>query len=355
MKNKGDIRQRNKWLDMLKAVACIMVVLIHCIFPGWLGIMFRALARFAVPLFFMVSGYFFYSSDKTKMNAQVLGKVKHLMWIVLFSGIGYIVLEIAEKFFLTGDGFVFETFFAELISWEIIVRFLLTNTPIVYMPRWFLWALIYCYLFVWVYNKFKLKDKWLYLCAVIFMAGNLMLEFFCVLGGNDIGIRLGNSDIYVWIRNLFIIRALPWFAIGMMFRQYKGQVVRISKSWYYVGVSAGVLLVIVQAFLFGDFQVYIGTILMTFAMYGLALKYEKASCSKVGVYIGDKLSMYVYIIHGAVISAMSLVERSLFKQTVATWFVWIKPIVVVLLSLLGSQIIYILISQLKKRKQMNEK
>lgn len=55
MKN---MRKRNKYIDAAKALACIFVVLIHCMFPGKIGLVFRALARFAVPLFFAVSGYF---------------------------------------------------------------------------------------------------------------------------------------------------------------------------------------------------------------------------------------------------------------------------------------------------------
>lgn len=45
------------------------MVLIHCMLPTGLGVITCALARFAVPLFFVVSGYYLRHDDMT--NAQV--------------------------------------------------------------------------------------------------------------------------------------------------------------------------------------------------------------------------------------------------------------------------------------------
>ena len=51
---------RNKSLDAGKAMAAFGVVFIHVSFPGQTGQIIKALARSAVPFFFMVSGYFCY-------------------------------------------------------------------------------------------------------------------------------------------------------------------------------------------------------------------------------------------------------------------------------------------------------
>lgn len=48
----------NKCLNFAKGVACILVVFIHCQFPPPVGRYVISIARAAVPLFFMVSGYF---------------------------------------------------------------------------------------------------------------------------------------------------------------------------------------------------------------------------------------------------------------------------------------------------------
>lgn len=57
---------RNKNLDAVKAVAACFVVFIHVGFPGETGQIIKVIARFAVPFFFMISGYFCYYAEKSR-------------------------------------------------------------------------------------------------------------------------------------------------------------------------------------------------------------------------------------------------------------------------------------------------
>ena len=52
---------RNYSLDALKLVASFFVVFIHVSFGGVFGEVIKALAGFAVPIFFLTSGYFSYN------------------------------------------------------------------------------------------------------------------------------------------------------------------------------------------------------------------------------------------------------------------------------------------------------
>ena len=47
---------RQNGFDWFKGCACIAVILIHYYFPNNIGIGIRTISRFAVPVFFMVSG-----------------------------------------------------------------------------------------------------------------------------------------------------------------------------------------------------------------------------------------------------------------------------------------------------------
>lgn len=49
---------RNSTFDIFKGIACIMIVFTHCAFPGTFGVSVQTLARWTVPFFFVVSGYF---------------------------------------------------------------------------------------------------------------------------------------------------------------------------------------------------------------------------------------------------------------------------------------------------------
>ena len=50
--------QRNTTLELMKLLASYAVVFIHVLFYGRFGIIVDAIARFAVPFFFLVSGFF---------------------------------------------------------------------------------------------------------------------------------------------------------------------------------------------------------------------------------------------------------------------------------------------------------
>lgn len=51
--------EHNNCLDFFKGIACLLIILVHVPFPGFFGEIIGALSRFAVPFFFMISGYFY--------------------------------------------------------------------------------------------------------------------------------------------------------------------------------------------------------------------------------------------------------------------------------------------------------
>lgn len=60
------MKQRNQSIDFLKGIAAIFVVFIHVKLGGTFGDYIAAIGAFAVPFFFMVSGYFFMVLIKLK-------------------------------------------------------------------------------------------------------------------------------------------------------------------------------------------------------------------------------------------------------------------------------------------------
>ena len=63
------MKKRNQIVDVFKIVSAIFVVFLHFPFPGYLGKAVFSIARFAVPFFFIVSGYYYSKSNK-KLNWQ---------------------------------------------------------------------------------------------------------------------------------------------------------------------------------------------------------------------------------------------------------------------------------------------
>ena len=73
-------KNRNKSLDVLKLIASYFVVFIHIKFSGLAGDIVEALARFAVPVVFMVSGYFAYSNSTEKLISKMKNIIKIYFW-----------------------------------------------------------------------------------------------------------------------------------------------------------------------------------------------------------------------------------------------------------------------------------
>ena len=56
--------ERNKNIDILKAVCAFLVVCIHINFPGEFGEILKIVGTVAVPIFFMITGYFYNKTIK---------------------------------------------------------------------------------------------------------------------------------------------------------------------------------------------------------------------------------------------------------------------------------------------------
>lgn len=75
---------RNYTLDLLKLFSAFMIVLIHVPFYGEFGTAIKAVARFAVPVFFMTSGYFCYKNDTKKSQKRYLISRRFLFLLLRF-------------------------------------------------------------------------------------------------------------------------------------------------------------------------------------------------------------------------------------------------------------------------------
>ena len=80
---------RNHTLDILKLFASYMVVFIHVPFHGELGDAIDALARFSVPLFFTISG--FYSYHLT--SAQIKKRINHILHLLILAVPTYLLWQ----------------------------------------------------------------------------------------------------------------------------------------------------------------------------------------------------------------------------------------------------------------------
>lgn len=58
----------NSTLHAIKVLACFSVVAIHIWLPGKIGAFYQIISRFAVPMFFLISGFYSYNISKNRIK-----------------------------------------------------------------------------------------------------------------------------------------------------------------------------------------------------------------------------------------------------------------------------------------------
>ncbi|VPF76639.1 transmembrane protein [Streptococcus pneumoniae] len=86
----------NSTLHAIKVLACFSVVAIHIWLPGKIGAFYQIIARFAVPMFFLISGFYSYNISKNKIQNRIK-KIFRLILRSTFFGIGILIAQKQKK------------------------------------------------------------------------------------------------------------------------------------------------------------------------------------------------------------------------------------------------------------------
>lgn len=300
----GKIRWNS--FDCIKGLACIAIVLIHYNFPGDVGFATKAFCRFGVPVFFITSGFFFMYNGAMD-DAKTVKKIRHICMILFSSATFYAIFAVFENI-IRNPNWNMRQFIAQKATADRIVKLFVTNDPLVYSHLWFMLALIYCYVFALLFfNSKKCVSLSLLAAPLLLVVHNVLQEF----GGFDrlkTSFAIPGSEGRIYLYNLFILRALPFFLIGIIIRKYMDYIKKIPANRYvlFLIFIAGGLLAIKEHFTFREDQFYIGNYMMVATLILFAIKnptYE----NKVLKYLGRELSMYIYILHIAVGRVLDIV------------------------------------------------
>ena len=328
---------RENGFDWIKGCACIAVVLIHYYFPNNFGIAIRTLCRFAVPVFFAVSGYFMLSGTQNIcIRDKTFRKIKHIGSILLFSGIFYFFVDIIRNWITSWGGQSFHEYMAEIVTGWSILKLIVTNDPLRYAHLWFLLALIYCYILMLLFDK--MYPQKLVNCFPVLMF--LFLVF--GLWSSRLHIRTSIYD-KIYIKNLFFLRAFPFFLAGMWLRKNR-QIVRnwkISERKLIVLILFGGILSLGERAFFMEAQFYLGSYITAGAMMIYAVKYnQRFRENSFLTYVGRELSLYIYIIHIAIGHMVNIMAMKLGISMQI--FSYINMFFVLILSVLLAQgIVYV--------------
>lgn len=265
--------ERKHWLDLLRGIAIIMVVIVHQIDHNIYWNVYTG--HIMMPLFFAISGYLFNNNNNIRCFLIKITKNLVIPWLAL--GVIVTIPQIL-------DGY--DDFSAKIIG-------LFTGKELWFMP---------CLIFgeIILYVLLKIRHKWLFISAALLVSIT--------------GLKLGQLGILDFLRINRAMCVQIFFLIGIIFREYESYFVKINVKYIllasilYFTIATGfvlthpVLSIDVHLnhyshFPFNCFLIILGC----FICFCIASKYKFSS--RILTVIGQN-SLVIYIFNGLFIAAV---------------------------------------------------
>jgi len=334
------MKDRNITLDLLKLFSAYAIVFLHLIVRDTMGMSVNAVTRFAVPLFFTISGYFLYNNNPKK----ILSKFYHIFYIFIGTFILYFSYEII-KLYLLGDTVSLYNFLKYLFDKKQLILFVIFNcTTGIFGHLWYLPAIMYCYIIYYFINKTKIDYKICYIFAFILIIIQLILgELLSVF---DIRLRL-----YL-IRN-FLLVGFPFVTLGIFIKEIivkKNQIVlKIPNYILYLLLIMGLIESLFVTFKFNCNELYLGSILIAFALFVLALKGKDRKYNNKIINL-SKCSTIIYVLHIFIDDLITTVLQKLNFKFHGNLFDFLKAIVVCIVC----TVVALMVNYLSNKQKINK-
>lgn len=219
-----DNRKNYDMIDIFKLISAVLVVFIHANdTPNiHIDLIVKSFSRFAVPFFFVVSGFFFKKGlDRANSKRDYFFKYqKKLILIYIFWALVNIPLQLNTYLNLYSE--------ASTIKILLLMcrRIFLCGSGFV----WYILAMIEAAAVIYLLDKYKKKRLLISLIIIGLILGMIYDSFFEVLSGTPVG-RINDIfyTVFSWSNN-FIMKGIPFMGLGYLFA-IKIPKIKLSISW----------------------------------------------------------------------------------------------------------------------------
>lgn len=338
------MKNRNQIVDVFKIIAALFVIFLHFPFPGYLGKIVFSIARFAVPFFFIVSGYYYSKEDKGVQLSRTGSKIQHIILLLL-------VAEFVRFVQCLLNNYDSQCSFSSNAKSVIIERLsdyrseiwrAISFTPLFSYSAWFLVQLIAVYILYAVITRYKLfrVSKNIFLTCFVF-------GFFLIRICNLMSIDLPPySDYFI------LFMGVPFFSFGYYLKEYS--YIPKAKTPVLAGLLlSGAILSVLESVVISTADVFFGSLIIDFALTALFIRFADVSMKTIIgqllSFLGNKICLYVYILHSFVGSYVIAVFNKIFgANTLLKYFL---PLLIFLFTLIFSAIIYKINSIIGKKRR----
>lgn len=340
--------KKNQSMECCKMFAAILVVFTHAPFPGFYGELICQFGRFSVPMFLAISGYFNWGANHKTIARRFL----HILWLIVFSSVlysacnGFIALVQGNSL---GAALELENVLPRPAS---LMRWILLQVNPFSGHLWYLSAVLLCYGFLWVYVRFfddKPADyRPFYLLGSF--CGILLLIFSVILPWSGM-------DIHPYVfRNGWLL-GITMFTLGLFFREYQDI---LRKSFHLTTGKLFLLFILGFAIVLWELRygpggertlghLIMAAALVLFLIYNPQLPIQNPAVHWL-VNQFRALSTNVYILHSAVIKGYNVFLQYRMLRMFGDLEAWLKPLVVLVVTILASMAWTALAHLLRKRK-----
>lgn len=309
--------QRLYALDKLKAICAFLIVCIHAPFPGTYGDYFTCVTRIAVPVFFMISG-FFYSFTTVK------SQIKKVFRLIIMANLGYLILGLTKAVIRHN----LSVFVTTVFDIKKLVSFIIMNESPFAAHLWYLGAILYVYVLFYLAEKHG-QLKWLLLSFPAFLLFDLALgKYSLVLFHREFPVLL--------IRNWFFV-GIPFFSIGLLIQRNKCLLnQKCRKMVFLICIVFFSFTSVLERWILESYQVnairdqYISTSFLAVCVFLYFLCFVNNKQNSLAI-IGYRDSMWIYIIHYALMILIRPVMKYL--PYINDIYISVRPIIIFILSL----------------------
>ena len=279
--------KRNYSIDVLRVFAALAVVIVHSGFDQ--KDYFRSLIRFAVPCFFLISGYFLYAENYEKQKQRIKNSLKSITWIIIWSSL---IFSIRKCPYINLNDII------GTLSWwkQNLLTLLIYNENFTASHLWYLSAYfnVLILLYVYIYRErgrdfFGLKT--LILVAILLICNLILGEF------NKYLLKL---DIKLYHYRNFLFMGLPFVLIGILIKKYEQKILSLKFVNFRNMAICSVIISILTYLEYRQTKIIVDLYFFNIPQtifYFLTFLLFKMENDNILSKIGREDSLYIYIFH----------------------------------------------------------
>jgi len=315
-------------------ISAVLVVFLHVNFPGVLGTYIDCLGCCAVPLFFAITGYFNYKAD----SHTLIRRLKHNLKLYLIASSVNLIYGLCATEYLGGSTVVYLVQFIpkpdEMAGW-----FVLHASPRL-RQLWYMTAICICYCCLWLYVRFWGSEPVDY--RPLYRIGTALFPVFLALGVLAPAISM-EVPYHVYLNGFFM--GMPFFIFGIFLHQYQDRFLtnfNLSDKKLIALTLIGLFLSVLQGVTIGMGQVTLGGIIAIAALFLLMILHPTIANSpgfwRTCLFKFGSWSTYMYLFHITVITFYEQFVQSPISASLPEKECYLRPLIVLILSLLTAVI-----------------